>query len=296
MVGAFKWRTTREWRRIVPRRWLSPASIIAEDLELFEPRSQLDQKFIDDFVKARDELMSLTKKQIIFSMLIFLFLLANYLDIGLDINVGGFSLRYSRGIPEALLLISNLISCYTIMLQGNISVIDATIKSALRFSVPEELRTLYLVRYFPHEQFARYQPFNLPYLIPAKLQRGLAKATAILFLILLIATLAAFAACNLFLLIHHLWIKPSFGIWSKVLLGYIFLLGACTFLYIALTRFRLPYLDHIVNGEIELLQQVNPPRYRTRMQEIYGRLNEDQRNMEQRGYLKPNRGVVTPSS
>jgi hypothetical protein len=287
VMAAFKWRSHREWRQIVPRRWLSPTAVIAEDLELFEPRERFDLKFIDDFAKARDDIMSLTKKQIIVSVLIFLFLLSNYLAIGLDVSLGGFSLRYSPGIAEGLLLVSNMLSCYTLFLQANSSILDATIKSAIKFGVPEELRTLYLVRYFPHEQFGRYQPFNMPYLIPTKLQRTLTQAVAVLLLILLVFTLFAFATCNLFLLIHHLWIKPSFGVWSNVLLVYIFLLGVSATIYLVLTRARLPYLDYTVNGELELLQQMNPERHRTRLQEIYGRLNEDRRNMERRGYLNP---------
>jgi hypothetical protein len=259
-----------------------------EDLELFESRDRFDLKFIDDFAKARDDVMSLTKKQTIFSGLVFLFLLSNYLAIGLDINVGGFSLRYSPGIPEGLLLISNLLSCYTLILQANSSILDATVKSAIKLGVPEELRTVYLVRYFPHEQFGRYQSFNMPHLIPTKLQRTIGKGVAILFLILLILTFFAFAACNLFLLVHHLWIKPSFGVWSNVLLAYILLLGLGATFYVVLTRFRLPYLDYTVNSELELLEQVDPVRHRARLREIYGRLNEDRRNMEQRGYLNPN--------
>ena len=202
--------------------------------------------------------MSLTKKQIIFSMLIFVFLMSNYLAIGLDINVSGFSLRYSPGVPEGLLLISNLLSCYTLILQSNCAILDATIKSAIRFGVPDELRTVYLVRYFPHEQFGRYQPFNMPYLIPTKLQIIIGKWVAILFLILLTVTLLAFMGCNLFLLAHHLWIKPNFGVWSTLLLAYILLLGVGVTFYLILTRARLPYLDYTVNNELELLQQVIP--------------------------------------
>jgi hypothetical protein len=273
----------------VPRRWLSPTEIIAEDLELFEQRDRFDLKFIDDFAKARDDVMSLTKKQIIFSVLVFLFLLSNYFALGLDINVVGFSLRYSPGIPEGLLLISNLLSCYTLILQANSSILDATIKSAIRSGVPEELRTVYLVRYFPHEQFGRYQPFNMPHLIPTKLQRAIGRGVAILFLIFLILTFFAFAACNLFLLIHHLWIKPNFGIWSNLLLVYILLLGVGATLYVLMTRFRLPYLDYTVNSELELLEQVDPERHRARLQEIYGRLNADRRDMERRGYVKARR-------
>lgn len=282
---AFKWREHRAWRRIVPRRWLSPNEIIAEDLSLFEPRDRIDLKLVEDFAKARDDTLGLAKKQIVFSAIAFAFLLTNYLDIGLDISIAGFSLCHGRGIPEGLLLVSNILSCYTLILQSNAAILDATIKSAVGIAVPEELRTLYLVRYFPHESFGRYQPFNMPYMIPSRLQKIIGKITARLFLAILIFTSLAFAACNLFLLIHHLWIKPSFGIWSNVLLVYILVLGFGSFLYLILTRLKLPYLDYTANYELELLQQINPIRHRARLDEIYGPLNADRRNMKQRGYL-----------
>lgn len=285
VVLAFKWREHKAWRRIVPRRWLSPSEIIAEDLSLFEPRDRIDLKLLEDFAKARDDTLGLAKKQLVFSAITFAFLLTNYLDIGLDISVAGFSLRHGRGIPEGLLLVSNLLSCYTLILQSNAAILDATIKSAIPLTVPEELRNLYLVRYFPHEQFGRYQPFNMPYLIPNQLQRAIGKATALLFLGILTTTILAYSACNLFLLIHHLWIKPSFGVWSTALLMYILTLGLGAFLYLILTRLRLPYLDYTANDELELLKQIDPIRYRARLDEIYGPLNADRNNMRQRGYL-----------
>ena len=54
-----------------------------------------------------------------------------------------------------------------------------------------------------------------------------------------------------------------------------------------MTRFRVPYTDFTVNDEIELLRQTNPARYRLRLQEIYGEMNDDRIEMERRGYLKP---------
>ena len=133
----------------------------------FEQRERFDSKFLDDFAKARDDTVSLVKKQTILSVLIFVFLLSNYLEIGLDISISGFSLHNTRGIPEGLLLISNLLSCYTLILQANSSVLDATIRVAIKQGAPEELPVLYLVRYFPHEQFGRYQPFDLLPCLPS---------------------------------------------------------------------------------------------------------------------------------
>ena len=75
----------------------------------------------------------------------------------------------------------------------------------------------------------------------------------------------------------------------NLLLVYILLLGLGATFYLVLTRVRLPYLDYTVNTELELLQQVDPARHRARLQELYGRLNEDRRRMENRGYVNPTR-------
>lgn len=288
-IIAFKWRERKAWHKIIPRRWLSPSKVIEDDLALYagEAPEKFDLKFIEDFAKARDETLGTAKKQLIFSSVVFLFLASNYFGFALDINVGGFSLKSSPGVPEGLLLISNLLSCYTLILQANAAVLDATIKAAIKFGAPEELRLIYLVRYFPHEQFGRYQPFNMPYLIPSKLQRALGKWVAISFLSILAVTFLAYAAFNGLLLVHYLWIKSSFGIWSKLLFGYIAICGLTSIFYVALTRFRLPYLDYTINNELELLEQINPQRHGIRLQEIYGEMNKDRRNMEWRGYLKP---------
>ncbi|MCS3449102.1 putative small secreted protein [Bradyrhizobium elkanii] len=287
ILAAYKWRSYKARRGIVPRRWLSPSEVISEDLNQFEPRDRIDFKLIEDFAKARDDILGLAKKQIIFSGVAFAFLLSNYLGIGLDISVAGFSLRQTSGVPEGLLLVSNMLSCYTLILQSNAAVLDATIRSAVAIAIPVELRNLYLIRYFPHEQFGRYQPFNMPYLIPSRLHRAIGKTSAVLFLILLIFTGVAFAACNLFLSLHYLWLHPSFGIWSNVMLLYILTLGLGALFYVVLTRFKLPYLDYTVNDELELLKQIDPARYSARLQEIYGPLNADRKHLEQRGYLKP---------
>ncbi|WP_316180146.1 MULTISPECIES: hypothetical protein [unclassified Bradyrhizobium] len=256
------------------------------DLALFEPPSGLDLKIVDEFAKTRDETLGLIKRQTIFTLLVFVFLLANYLNVGLDVSVAGFSLRYSKGIPEGLLLIANLIACYTIILQANCSMLDATIRSVIGLATPTELQTLYLIRYFPHEHFGRYQPFNMPHLVPSRSLRALTRITAILFVMLLIATTLAFSACNLFLLVYHLWINPSFGAWSTLLLVYILALGFVAILYIALTRLRLPYLDYTVNNELELLGQIDPRRHKMRLQEIYGDLTKDRQDLRDRGYLR----------
>jgi hypothetical protein len=285
-ITAYTWRRRKLWREVVPRLWLSQGKLLSLDLEMFEDQDPkiIDRKFIDDFAKARDETLATIKKQIIISALIFLFLLSNYLSLGLDISIAGFSLRYTPGIPEGLLLISNLLSCYTLVLQGNCYLLDAAIKFAIKKAIPEELRTTFLIRYFPHENIGGFQTFNLPHITPTKITSKITSWTLKLFLILLCITVLAYTACYFFLLIHHLWIKPNFGIWSHILLAYLLLCGLGAFLYSVLTRFPLPYDDYTTNNEIELLQQINPQAHRIRLRELYSKLNDARREMERLGY------------
>lgn len=60
-------------------------------------RTRLDAKFIEDFAKARDDLLSQIKKQLIFSVVVFVYLASNYLGIGLGLSAFGFSLTNAPG-------------------------------------------------------------------------------------------------------------------------------------------------------------------------------------------------------
>jgi hypothetical protein len=206
--------------------------------------------------------------------------------VGLDINLGGFSLKYSPGVPEALLLISNLLACYTLVLQGNCHLLDAMIKSVLKLETDEELQFIYSVRYFPHESFGGYRAFNQPHIVHNLFHRALLRIITYLFLILLSVTTLAFAAANLFLLLHYLVLHPNFGVWSWVLFAYIFSLGVGCFIYVLLTRARVPYLDYTINNELAVLEQTDKQRWYARLQEVYGKYNALRRDLVRRGYLR----------
>jgi hypothetical protein len=288
-MTVFFLRQRKEWRRITPPVWLSSAEVLAKDIELYTDggRQPLDQEFIEDFAKARDELYSTIKRLFFVQLLIFIFLVTNYFSVKLEVTLLGLAIKYGPGIPEVLLIISNLVGCYSILLQGNLYLLEATIRSAIIAQVAPDLRAIYLIRYFPHESFGRYTPFNLPYLIPHKLLRGASRFVATLAFFLILSTALVFIALNLLLLVHHLWLNPSFGIWSTVLFIYILALGIASLTYIVLLRCRLPYTDYTTNDEIALLEQIDPDRYRRRLNELYGRLNDQRTELEERGYLKP---------
>jgi hypothetical protein len=286
VMSAYRWRRRRYWNEIVPPLWMSPSELLDRDLELYlndEGKGKIDSKFIDDLVKSRDETLAIIKKQIIVSSLIFLFLLSNYLSIGVDINLGGFSLKYGKGIPEGLLLISNLVSVYTP--QSNVYLMDAAIKSLVRRVQPPELHQLYLIRYFPHENFGTYAPFNLPHITQSPITSRLGKSTGVAFLLLLVPTYLIYLYFYV-LLVVDLWSVARLGAWSKIIAAYIASSGVLAVLFLATTRMKLRYLDYTINHEIELLRQTAPEKVNARLQEIYGKMNSDRDQMIQRGYLR----------
>jgi len=108
---AYLQRKRHHRKKIVPPLWLSSGELLSRDLELYvtgEGKNAIDGAFIEGLAKTRDETYSVIKKQLIVSFAIFLFLFANYLAIGVDVNIGGFTLKYAKGVPEGLMLISNL--------------------------------------------------------------------------------------------------------------------------------------------------------------------------------------------
>lgn len=285
-MAAFWFRQRRMWREITPTVWLSPNQVLEQDLSMFvdEGRNKLPEKFIEDFVYVRDKLATQIKAQLLFSALVFMFLLLNYQNVGIGISILGFSLKYVPGVPEILLAISNGLACYTIILQANFYLIEHSIKCGINLEVPPELRNLYMTKYFPQSTFGRYQPFNLPHITPNKLHQMVTRTTVCVFLFLLVGTTIALTATNFYLLVYHLVLKPNFGMWSYLLFFVILLAGFFAFIYLILTRAKLPYKDFIINSELELLKQINPKLYDRRLGEIYGPLNSDRRRMRRYGY------------
>jgi hypothetical protein len=286
MLAYFQ-RKRRHWKKIVPPLWLTPAELMARDLEYYvagEGKDKVDFALLDGLVKTRDETYAIIKKQLTISTLIFLFLFANYLTIDTGITIAGFSLRYAKGVPEGLMLISSLLSSYTLLLQSNVYLMESAIKFLIKAIVPIELRQLYQIRYFPHEHSGQYTPFNLPHITQSSITTTLKKITALFSLCLLGSVYLAYTYCYV-LLVADIWNAARLGNWSKAIAVYMGLMSACGLLFVIVTRMKLRYLDYTTNHEIELMKQIAPEKVNARLQEIYGDLNADQRKMVERGYL-----------
>jgi hypothetical protein len=283
----FKRQERLAFEEISPRLWLSSAEIIERDLALYDEIDgfKLDKPFLDDLVKTRTDLQDRIGKRVILSIGIFIFLFANFLSVKVNFKVGGFDFSYGPGIPEGLLLISNLIAVHTLMMQNTLHIMDSTIRFIVGKIIPPELHQIYLAKIFTREHYPSYSAYNLPHITFNNINSFINKYTAIGFVILIFGSLILFMYCNLWM-ISDLILNPKMG-WISVSIGiYILIMGIFSLFYVIITRMKLPYTDYTVNNELELLAQIDPAKRDARLAEIYGKVASLRRDMEKRGYLK----------
>lgn len=272
---------------ISPRLWLSSAEIIERDLALYDEAEgfKLDKAFLDDLVKTRTDLQDRIGKRVILSLGIFIFLFSNFISVKVNFKVGGFDFNYGPGIPEGLLLISNLIAVHTLMMQNTLHIMDSTIRFIVAKIIPPELHQIYLAKIFTREHYPSYSGYNLPHITFNTINSIINRYTAIAFVILLSASSILFMYCNLWM-ISDLILNPKMG-WISISIGiYIIIMGIFSFFYVIITRMKLPYTDYTVNNELELLAQIDPAKRDARRAEVYGKVVSLRRDMEKRGYLK----------
>ncbi|MGB3044958.1 MAG: hypothetical protein WBB98_17430 [Xanthobacteraceae bacterium] len=284
-ICEIKKRIKAEERKIVPILWLTPAKLLEMDLDLYFTDEGVgkhtDGKLIDDLARSRDGCLALVKKQMIISAAAYILLLSNYFSAGVDqVNLGIVTVKIGRGVQEALLLFASGLSIYTLLLHSNALALDAAIKTAIKSTVVPELRSIYFLRYFPHEGFGNYQPFNLPHITMPPFTRFIhfRAAPALFVLFLLVGLLGWFFMWSV--LVLDIWEKARLGVWSKVIVVMAFAIVLYSTVFLASRRSRLPYSDYTVNNEIELLRQVDRRRLHMRDKELFARLRRLKRLLE----------------
>lgn len=274
-------RLRREKLKIVPSRWISSSGLLMMDLDIYANsggKAAFDTAYLENMVKGRDALHATIRKQMSVTLLIGLFLFGSYLGIGFDFSIAGFSIKNTKGAAEALLIISSAISLYTLILQSNSKILDAAIKVGISKLYPIELQSLYRIRYFPHEEFGTYYPVSLPFISPSPLTSKLKIYTPRLFLSVLASAFLIFFGCSVLVWID-VWQAAKLGIWSKVTISYVAVLGLYSFSYIIVTQFPLRYRDFTINDELELRRQVAPETVHKRSNEVHRTLNKEQRRL-----------------
>jgi hypothetical protein len=288
VVMRFKWLLWRANNKIHPLVWLTPGQRLERDLELFEDsdNKHLNKELLEELAKTRDGIFDRARKQSIVSMLAFIFLAADYFAIKIDFSIAGFSLKIAPGIKEGLLLVVNIISFNTLMLQSNISAINAAIRHIIKRIFPEELHTLHALRYFAQEYYMPYHPFNLPHVAPTLITSKFAIYGFAIFSLLGIATAAAISVLNIAIVID-MWLNPALGFWSQAVCIYVATLSVGATFYTIITRFKLPYRDYSALDELRIMEQFHPERLDARRAEIYKETSVVFGEMRERGLPLP---------
>lgn len=273
-------------REIVPRLWLTPKGLIDRDLDYFEGEGRnFDKSFIDDLAKARDDISSKVYKKMLLSFTIFVYLLANFLAISIDIKLPGIELKYIPGVPEGLILFINVMSVANMIQLNAIYNLECVMKYGIDKAFPEEIRQVYRVRYFPNEAYGRYQPGNLPHITPTGVNSFIAINSTVLFLILVVASFIVYFAMHVWLILD-LMINPKIPYLSRSIGIYVSIIGLYSIFYFIITRCWMPYNDYTANHELELLDQINPELRAKRSAEIYDRIIDERLRMVEAGYIK----------
>ena len=138
-------RRRRDWQKIVPPIWLSPGELMARDFEHFdgEGKDKIDQSLIPGLAKSRDETLIHRQEANNGVGPPLIFLLSNYFAIGTEVSTVAFS-EVREGVPEGLMLKSNLMSVYTLLLQTNVYLMEAAIRFFVKSVISTELRQFIL--------------------------------------------------------------------------------------------------------------------------------------------------------
>ncbi|MER9251117.1 hypothetical protein NKI59_04785 [Mesorhizobium sp. M0598] len=281
-------RERKRYNAMFPRRWLSPAQIIDHDLELVDDDDvgKLDRSLLDLLVARRDHLKSSSGKFTILNISLFTFLVANYFHLGTDVSVYGISIKSSPGVAESLLAISSTLGIYAATLQANIAIVDGAIAHLLKRIFPRGILNVMKSALIPETAIGKYFPSNIPHLVFTGFHSAASKYFVYCYLMLLIVIIACVYAISM-LLMKEIWIASSLGVYSKIIVVYVFICGIFGAMFLLLTRFPSPYRDYSVFHKMQIAEQLWPDQASDLRQQLYGAKIEDRADLERRGYIKP---------
>ncbi|NKM14172.1 hypothetical protein GFL85_24655 [Rhizobium laguerreae] len=289
VMAAYRFRERRRFRKNFPLIWKTPGEITHLDLENYEPEGdqfQLDKKFVDDLLPARDAARTKANRIIFVNAMIFAFLLTDYFSIGLKFSIPGVSVVDPKGVRDFLIFFSSIAGIYCLVIQNNLYTIESAIKFSIQNNFPVELRGIYIAKYFYFENFPPPSPIQLPHISYSRLYSNYFFAASVASLILLLLYFGFYTALYITIAID-VWKSARLGMWSYIIAAASIANGALSISYVILTRMRMPYRDYTVLHELQGLPEIAPSQLERRQKEVYGEGSADYLTLVERGYIKP---------
>jgi hypothetical protein len=283
----YRRRARRRWNRRYPIQWKTPREILFMDLENYEPEGEafkLDHAVVRDFADARDKLSDKIRRNLSIMFIISAILITDYFSIDLKFSLFGVEVKKFVFFREMLFLLASGLSAHTLIMQDNVYTLENAMAFIISNKIPAELRHLYGNRYLPGGMYSRYIPANLPYITMSRLNYWVSMIPAFIMLAALAAVLIGYYVL-LALILSDIWLHPSVPFWSRVAVTTMAISYTYGLLYLAGTRFKLPYRNYIRDEQRQVLKEFWPAQYQKLFGNEFAEDIADDQWMQERGYL-----------
>lgn len=281
-------RERKRWNRRFPIQWKTPREILFMDLENYEPEGEafkLDQAMVNDFADARDKLNDRIRRNLSIALVITAILITDYFSINLQFTLFSVEIKKFVFFRELLFLMASALSAHTLIMQNNVYTLENAMTFIINNKFPAELRHLYGNRYMPGSMYSRYIPTNLPYINISRPNFWISIIPAYMMLGALAVVLIGYYFL-LALILYDIWVHASVPFWSRIAVIAMTVSYAYGLLYLAGTRFKLPYRNYIRSEQRDVMKQFWPVQYEKQFGNEYVEDFEDDRWMQERGYLQ----------
>lgn len=288
-LGYYRRRKQRELQKY-PVRWLTPESIIFQDLSYVrdeEGGSVVGDRFLDIMYDARKGLLESISRRSFLSLTIGAYIALTILGVEFPMTLGGFGLKRVPGLTEGLLVLADLIGLSVVARMVNLSVVSAAIKGAIAGHVAPSVQYFYRSALIPNELPLFFLPTYLPHITWGSAKSLLFKlyiALAFAFIACIILSFLAFRLWAFLYILDHPSISHTVSIAA---IGITVFLDVISIAILWMFLFPLPHRDWQLLQEMELSDQFSPDKGEALRRAAYKEDVEDMLAMQRKGYLKP---------
>lgn len=266
------WLTYRE------RIKLDLANVHAKDVE----EQFFNEAYINKVSAQQKQLADWVVKLFVAQIALTVFQVIGFISAEGSISIFGVTLKQAAGVKEMVLALSATVGLVTWIVMVSRDTCQAIIDTLLELNFSEE--------FLRYAKIGEQTPFNLKFLTPQIYKQYLFatrfnKATRALFgLSILIIFLAVFVfslAANVFFFLSILW-KPTLGIWSYLILGYVSAVVVFGLLFFMRFYIPQPFSDNRIIEQIQALKDVDENLYQRMVNEVYSpksKYRSDKRSM-----------------
>lgn len=285
---AYRRRLKRYERIRIPSRWRSTAALIAADLPLAKEVDGDDvfgKELLGTLSAGREQIDKKLAQRASISTILTVFLVSQALAFDLNVSVLGVALKPAPKIYEILILVSALITAWTLPLIANRHVLSVAIKALIHNVYPASATYLVERAQLPDEPPYVFLPTYQPTLIWSKFKSRYAWFT-IAYLTILIAMSMVFAGVTRYFIYMHAFEHPGFD-WSYYLLGLSVFAEISAAIFLLFFVLPLPHKDYSAFERLQVLEQINQEAALKERAELFKAQFEDTQRMKDLGYLAP---------